>query len=93
MKTKLTFLLTAIAFASISSIATAGPDMDQLALRKKIADSQRIGTVVRDSNYQVTYTPSPSGKGGVVARRSASQPVNNIAVFKSGKKEGCCPKC
>lgn len=92
MKTKLTFLLTAIAFAGVSSIATAGPDMDQLALRKKIADSQRSGAVVRDSSYGVTYTPSPSGKGGVVAKRSASQQVTDIAVLKSGKKEGCCPK-
>lgn len=92
MRTKLTFLLTAIAFASVSSIATAGPDLDQLALRKKIADSQRSGAVVRDSNYGVIYPPSPSGKGGVVAKRDSSQGVTNVAVFKSHKKNACCEK-
>jgi hypothetical protein len=92
MKTKLTCLITALAFASIGTIATAGPDLDQLAMRKKIADSNRSANVVHNTSYGVTYTPSPSGKGGIVARQDSNQGSTNIALFKSQKKDACCEK-
>jgi hypothetical protein len=92
MKTKLSLLFTALAFASVASLATAGPSLDQLHLRKQIADANRSATVVRDSDYRVTYTPSPSGKGGLVARRDANVGSANIALFKSHKKDACCAK-
>ena len=92
MKTKLAFLITALAVASMGTIATAGPDLQTMELRKKIADANRSTTVVRDVGYGVTYVPSPSGKGGIVAKRDSTSGVTNIALFKSHKKHSCCEK-
>jgi hypothetical protein len=92
MKTKLSLFVTALAFASVASLAQAGPSLDQLHLRKQIADANRSATVVSSGNFTVTYTPSPSGKGGVVARQDANAGSTNIALFKSHKKDACCAK-
>jgi hypothetical protein len=92
MKTKLAFLVTALAVASMGTIATAGPDLQTMELRKKIADANRSTTVVRDTGYGVTYVPSPSGKGHIVAKQDAGSGATNIALFKSHKKDACCEK-
>lgn len=89
MKTKLTLLITALAFAGL---ANAGPDLQTQQMRKQIADSQRASLpAVSSSSGRVNYVPSPSGKGGIVAKQDRSQGTTNIALFKS-KKAACCEK-
>jgi hypothetical protein len=87
MKTKLTFLLTVLALAGIAPMAMAGPNLDEFALRRQIADSQRASRVVDKGSTR--YVPNPSGKGRTVVE--SPEATTNIALFKS-KKAGCCDK-
>lgn len=90
MKTKLTLLITALAFAGVTSIARAGPDLQTLELRKKIADSHRASTAAaRSDSGPAHYVASSSGKGGTVVAQKSGQPMTTIALFKS-KKPACC---
>jgi hypothetical protein len=88
MKTKLSLLLTTFAFSGIASIATAGPGLQEFALRKQIADAQRTSTVVVADAGPVRYVANSSGKGGTVTtvRNGAA---TNIALFKSAKADDC----
>jgi hypothetical protein len=87
MKTKLTLLLAALSVAGVASIATAGPDTQDFALRRQITESQRAASQVADSG-PVKYVANSSGKGGtVVAVREPG--ATNIALFKSSKAKGC----
>lgn len=84
MKTKPILLLTALALTGIASIATAGPDLQEFALRKQIADSHATSRVA-DSG-PVKYVANPSGKGGTVMQSGSS---TSIALFKSKKAANC----
>ena len=88
MKTKLSLLLTASALSGIASVATAGPGLQEFALRKQIADAQRTSTVVVADAGPVRYVANSSGKGGTVtAVRDGA--TTNIALFKSSKADDC----
>ncbi len=92
MKTKLTLLITTLAFASVGTIAMAGPDLQTMELRKRTADLQRSKVVVRDNTFGTTYVPSSSGKGGIVAKQGSGQSSTTIALFKSHNSDACCKK-
>jgi hypothetical protein len=92
MKTKLVPLLIALAVAGITATATAGPGLDDFALRKQIADSHKASHVVMSDSGAVRYVANPSGKGGTVVRSESG--ATNIALFKSSKTDcgACCAK-
>ena len=88
MKTKLFLLLSAFALSGIASTATAGPGLEDFALRKQIADAQRTPTRVADTG-PVRYVANSSGKGGTVTA-VRDDATTNIALFKSAKTDACC---
>lgn len=92
MKTKLAALTAALTLAAIGTVAQAGPDLDQLNLRKNIADANRPAAASRPAP-SVTYIPSSTGKGGSVVARPSTQGSHNIALLKPHKMSGCCEKC
>ena len=85
MKTKLTLLLTALAVTGIASIATAGPDLQEFALRKQIANAHSSAPVA--DRGPVKYVANPSGKGGTVMQSGSG--ATSIALFKSKKSANC----
>jgi hypothetical protein len=88
MKTKLFLLLTAFVLGAAASTATAGPGLEDFALRKQIADAQRTPTRVADAG-PYRYVANPSGKGGTVTA-VRDDATTNIALFKSAQKGVCC---
>lgn len=90
MKTKLTLLLTTLAFCAP---AFAGPsDSAAFAIRHAREAAQAQQTVaVADNSGPINYVPSSSGKGGLVTQ--ANHGSTNIALFKSKKGSAECSSC
>src|SRR5690242_7263924 len=91
MKTKLTFLVTALA---LTGGAFAGPsDSAAFAIRhaREAAEANRAVAVANNSG-PVAYVASSSGKGGTVVAQN-NQGATNIALFKSKKSSSECSSC
>jgi hypothetical protein len=91
MKTKLTLVLTTLAFVVP---AFAGPsDSAAFAIRHAREAAQANQTVVvADNSGPINYVPSSSGKGGTVVAQS-NRGSTNIALFKSKKSSAECSSC